>query len=113
MNITRIGNERPSLKDLYDHVLMNVADKWRDLGVQLLRPDKANSLNIIAANHPNDVESCCKCVFEKWLNTTTDATWNQLISALKCPSLQLDYLAGELEQKLITECKIWSCRRLS
>ena len=31
------------------------AHKWRDLGVQLLRPDQENQLNIIEADHPHDV----------------------------------------------------------
>ena len=84
----------------------NVAEKWKELGVQLLRSDQENVLNIIVADHPNDVVSCCKCVLKKWLDTTTDATWNQLITALKSPSVQLDYLASQLEMTMITECKL-------
>lgn len=104
-----IGSDRPSLKDLYDHVLINVAGKWRDLGVQLLRPDQERMLDIIAADHPRDVVSCCKCVFKKWLELTTAdyATWNQLIKALRSPSIQLDDLASQLEQMLNTECKVY------
>ena len=93
------------MKDLHDHVLLEVADKWRDLGVQLLAPDHQGVLKVIAADHPRDVVSCCKCVLEKWLDTTTDATWDQLITALRSPSIQLDYLASQLEQMLITKCK--------
>ena len=81
-----------------------MADKWKDFGVQLLRSDQEKLLDIIAADHPYDVVSCCKCVLKKWLETTTDATWNQLIKALRSPSIQLDYLAGQLEQ-MNTECK--------
>ena len=102
------GNSRPLLKDLCDHVLTEVAHKWKDLGLQLLQSDQANVLNIISANYPNDVVSCCKCVLEKWLDTTTDATWNQLIRALKSPSVQLDYVANQLERKVMitaTQCK--------
>ena len=84
----------------------DVADKWNDLGVQLLRSDQENRLNIIAVDHPHDAVSCCKRVLEKWLDTTTDATWNQLITALRSPSVQLDYLASQLGQMLSTECKI-------
>ena len=36
-----------------------------------------------------------------------DATWNQLIKALKSPSVQTNYLAGQLEQMLITERNIY------
>ena len=63
-------------------------------------------LDIIAADNPRDVVRCCKCVFKKWLETTSDATWNELIRALRSPSVQLDYFASQLEQKMITECEI-------
>ena len=102
------GSNRPSLTDLYDHVVNETAHKWRDLGVKLLRPDQENLLNIIAADHPHDVVSCCKCVLEKWLDTTTDATWNELIRALRSPTVQLVTFAEQLEQMLITECKVYS-----
>ena len=105
-----VGNSRPTLKDLWDLVVTKVAHKWKDLGLQLLQPDQANMLNVIEANHPHDVESCCKRVLEKWLDTSssTDATWNQLIGALKSPSVQLDYVANELKQNMMvtpTHCK--------
>ena len=104
-----IGNYRPLLRDLYDHVVNDVADKWKDLGVQLLRSDQEKVLDIIAADHPHDVVSCCKCVFKKWLEPTTAdyATWNQLIKALRSPNIQLDSLASQLEQMINTECKVY------
>ena len=86
---------------------MNVADKWKDLGLQLLRSDQEKMLNIIAADHPHDVVRCCKCILEIWLDTTINATWNQLITALRSPSVQLEYMANQLEQMMITECKIY------
>ena len=100
------GSDRPSLKDLDDHVVTNVASKWRDLGVQLLRPDQETILDIIEKDYPHDAASCCKRVLEKWLDKTTDATWNELIRALRSPSVQLDHVASKLEQKMITECKL-------
>ena len=36
INITSIGSSHPLLKDLYEHVVPTIADKWRDVGVQLL-----------------------------------------------------------------------------
>ena len=101
-----IGSDRPSLKDLYDHVINNVADKWEDLGVQLLRPDQEKTLDIIAADRSHGVVSCCKRVLKKWLDTTTDATWNELIRALRRPSVELDYLADQLERMLNRECRL-------
>ena len=76
--------------------------KWKDLGVQLLPPE---TVGTIEQNHPQNVVSCCKRVLEEWRETTTDPTWNQLIRALRSPSVQLNHLAGQLEQMLITERK--------
>ena len=87
---------------------MKVADKWRDLGIQLLPSDQERMLCIIEANHPHDVVSCCKRVFDKWLDVTEDATWNVLIKAVKSPSVQLDYLAGQLEKMLIIKRKVYT-----
>ena len=84
--------------------MSNVAQKWHELGVQLLRSDQTNELDIIAANHPQDVVDCCKCVLKIWLESSVGATWNQLIEILK--RIQLDYFASELEQRLKSECKI-------
>jgi len=63
-------------------------------------------LNIIAKDHPQDAVSCCKCVLEKWLDTTADATWNQMLRALESPSIGLHHLASEIKCKMIKECEI-------
>ena len=102
--VTHLGNDKPSVKHLHDHVVENVANNWRNLGVQLLPPDRLNLLNILEENNPRDVVSCRNSLFEKWLEITADATWNQLIGALR--AMQLYHIAAELEQKLATECKI-------
>ena len=103
---TRIGNVRPSLKDLHDRVVVSAADKWKGLGVQLLpQSDLEQLLQVIETDHPRDAINCCKRVLEKWLDTS-DATWSQLIRALRSPSIQLDYLAGQLEQMMIEECEL-------
>ena len=99
------GDLQPQIKDLNDHVVLQAAVKWKDLGVQLLLPQHQGILDIIEKDHSNDNVTCCKCVLKKWLDTTTDATWNQLISALRSPGVQLDYLASQLEQKFPTKTK--------
>ena len=79
---------------------MHVAPKWRDLGVQLLSPHQQKDIEIIGLDHPLDTVECCKCVLKKWLDTTA-ATWNQLISALRSPTIQLDSLAINIESIMI------------
>ena len=39
-------------------------------------------LNTIKANHPGDVEVCCKDLWEKWLDMDPEATWDKLLSAI-------------------------------
>ena len=102
MIIMYTGDSRPILRDLYDQVVPSIADKWKDLGVQLLDPSLIDQrvLEVIAADHPHSVEGCCKSVFEKWLNTQEDASWQQLLEALK--NVQLVYLSSQIENKLKT-----------
>ena len=106
--IVCIGSERPSLRDLYRHVTIKAAHKWRDLGIQLLKYDPIRTSDMIAADNPHDVVSCCEHVFQRWLETSADASWNQLIIALRSPTVQLDSFADELEQMMSKECKIYS-----
>ena len=91
------------MKDLHEHVVPTIADKWRDVGVQLLDSNLLDQrvLEVIAADHPHSVEECCKSMFEKWLSTEKKASWNHLIQAIK--NIGLSYLAGQLERKLAGE----------
>ena len=94
------------LKDLYDHVVGRVANNWKELGAQLLRSDQTHELDIIETDHPQNVVRCCQCALKKWLDSSVDATWNQLNEALRRPGVGLNYFARELEQRLKPECKI-------
>ena len=105
--IVCIGSDRPTLKQLHNHVVMPAAYKWRDLGVQLLENDQIVMLYRIASNHPHDDVSYCKDVLKRWLETRVDASWNQLIRVLRSPLVELDSLAEQLEQMMSTECKIY------
>ena len=100
-----LGNDRPSLKDLHNHVVQRVAERWRDVGVQLLNTTTESMLGIIEKDHPQDVMGCCKCMFQYWLDTRPDASWNQLLEALRSPSVQLNSLAMLVEHKIIKQCK--------
>ena len=76
----------------------SVADKWKDIGVHLLHASEEDRvLEVIGANHPRNVEECCKSMFEKWLNKE-DASWNQLIEALN--NIELHFIANKLEKSL-------------
>ena len=93
--------DRPQLKDLYEHVVPSVADKWRDIGVHLLHPTLIDSrvVEVIEAKHPHNIEECCKSMFKKWLETQKDASWNQVLEVIK--SIGLPSLANKLKKDII------------
>ena len=43
---------------------------------------------------------CCKEMFAKWLETEENASWDQLLKALRSPSIQLIHFASQIEQML-------------
>ena len=55
--------------------------KWYKLGVQL--DFKKSRLDIIKADHPNDVEGAKMELVSEWLNNDPDKSWNKLASALR------------------------------
>jgi len=75
-----------------------VASKWYELGVELLNEEQESQLDIIAADHKNDVERCCQKMFWFWLETHPDATWYQLVESLKSKTVRMDSLATGIEK---------------
>ena len=77
--------------------------------MQLLKPNQHYEISIVESDHPQDVKECCIRIFKIWLDTTTDATWNQLITALSSPCVGLDYEASQLSEYIRSiECEIYS-----
>ena len=81
------------------------AVKWRDLGIQLLDPTSGDMLDIIEKECQNDVKECCMRVLQKWLDRIPDASWNQVLAALRTPPVELNNLANQIEQKLNEKCE--------
>ena len=93
------GCDRPALKLLNKHVRKDVSSKWHDLGLELLEQEDEERLHEIKTNNPNDVGECCKEMFQLWLRKCSNATWNQLIQALR--EIELNNLATTIEGMLI------------
>ena len=83
--------------------MKQAAHKWRDVGVSLQL--EYFKIKTIAGDHSDNEFLCCKYVLDTWLKSTPDASWNQLIRALRSPNVQLDSLADELEQRLDIKCE--------
>lgn len=56
-------------------------------------------LDAIETECPGNVVKCRE-MFCLWLERTPEATWNQLLQALRAPSVKLETLASELEEML-------------
>ena len=91
--------ERPSIKQLLEVMRIkdiDITTRWRDLGLELVDSNKI--LKVIEANHPSDVDTCCREMFEKWLEKTPDASWKHLITALN--SIEMNTAADVISKRL-------------
>ena len=81
-----VGKDKPTLKDINNYTVPQLAPQWRKLGVEL----KFNNylMNIIEHDHPNDSETCCSKMLSEWLDNNSAATWDNLIAAVA--NLQAD-----------------------
>ena len=85
------------LGQLNDAIHSKVASKWYDLGVKLL--GNTYEIDIIKYNYPNNAEACCTEMFKVWLQRDANASWSNLVSALRAPSMGLHVFAKELNEK--------------
>ena len=77
-----------------------MAARWHDLGRELLTNDTIGTLDVIKANHPNDISACCNKMLVKWLELQPSATWNELIVALN--NIGMKAVAENVNKCLIT-----------
>ncbi|XP_065885404.1 uncharacterized protein [Dysidea avara] len=61
-------------------------------------------LDIIEKDHPNDTKGCCARMLQRWLDKTPHASWNHVLKALRSPSVELNYLANQIGQKVKEKC---------
>ena len=94
-----IGDHCPSLKYLNRYVRKVVADRWHDLGIELLEVDDVKELDRIRSQHSTNINVCCTQMFNLWLQKQPTASWNQLIISLR--NIELIDLATKIEQILL------------
>ena len=92
------ADECPNDRYLNKYVVPEVAVEWRALGTELLRQDEISQLDVIKADNPNDVKECCSAMLRLWRERHIDASWIQLIKALK--GLKLNQIAVKIEKYL-------------
>ena len=91
-------NSKPTKNELLDHVVPHVTPRWYVLGLKLLKKDQETQLDIIKSNHAGDNQMCCMEMFWYWLGTNTEASWQQLVEALRSPVVKLPVVAADIEK---------------
>ena len=100
----KTGSDRPGLKYLNRHVIKSIASKWYDVGLELMEVEDENELDTIQ-DEPSlkDNVERSKRMFKHWLKRKPDATWNDLLEALKSCAIGLNTVALEIERLLLPE----------
>ena len=83
------------------YVRDSIATKWHYVGIELLEQKGEEGIKIIQVNKAGNVSECCAEMLQLWLQRQRNATWNQLICALRSPSVQLFDVATKIESLLL------------
>jgi len=94
-----LGSDCPDLKH-FKLVKGLFATNWFDVGLELLDSKHQPQLRIIRKNKNRDVSEACEEMLELWIDKKPEATWNQLIKALRAPGIELNTVANEIETML-------------
>jgi len=91
-------DETPTTKKLQKlKVIINVSDKWYKLGIELLdEGHQQTKLKTIRKNNDDD-ETCCREMFDYWLQTHPMVTWYDLVDSLR--AVQIFSIAKNLEDR--------------
>ena len=77
--------------------MTQIAPKWYEVGATLLEKEQEPHLKLIQANHGNDVRKCCLAMLQHWMDTHPEATWHDLVMALRSPGVDLPSAASVIE----------------
>jgi len=96
-------DDRPDPKYINRHIRDTVCSehgKWYDLGMELLDREVAVQLSAIKTKEGSDTREKFREMINLWLESKSDATWNQLIAALRQSHIALNHLATTAENLL-------------
>ena len=98
MQMNFVEYSKPSLKRLVP-LLTDIAPNWCELGAILLDEKHEGQLKLIESTHGSNVKKCCSVMLRYWVDKHPEATWHQLVQALRTPGVDLDTVASRIEEK--------------
>ena len=88
---------KPTIKVLQGaKIIGDMGSKWYELGIALLDDDQLTQLKTIRNNN-GEATRCCTEMLMYWLETHSNATWKDLVEALKSPGVELNDVATMVE----------------
>ena len=88
------------MKDLHNILIPKIANDWYEVGIQLFNNSQLPKLEEIRATYSSDRRGGCFEMLKYWLRITPEATWDNLIHALRQPGLELFSLADDVEKEV-------------
>ena len=64
----------------------------------LLQEEQEAHLILIQTTHGSDARKCCLAMLQYWMSTNPEATWHQLVTALRSPGVDLTTVASDIEK---------------
>ena len=96
-----LGHKKPTIRQLQKFVIQKVASKYYELGIELYKDSDVNHLDAIKKASATDLTRGCTEMFNFWLQTYEDATWDRLIRALQAPGLQQNAIALHIMREVV------------
>ena len=86
-------HSKPTIKALHrSKIISNIGPKWYDIEIALLDDDQLKQLKIIETNNSEVTRRCTEMLMYS-LESHSNATWHDLVTALKVPGVELNNVA--------------------
>ena len=97
---------KPNIATIQELVIQRATTQWRSIGTELLTKENDSSqLGIIKESNPGNHKQCCYDMFEYWLQNYPNATWEDLLKALRSPAVGHNALATAVEKGICNMVK--------
>jgi len=83
--IVAVHHGRPCLEELQNTITPYYAAHWTVIGTQL--GIHSGTLQGIQVSFPADAFCCCNKIFEVWLDSDCNATWDEINRAIQSPGV--------------------------